>query len=45
MYKVLTLLTLRPLFKPMASTEYDASEVDVLLYQMIIFCGEDSLRR
>ena len=24
----------------MASTEYDASEIDVLLYQMISFCGE-----
>jgi hypothetical protein len=24
----------------MASTEHDASETDVLLYQMIIFCGE-----
>jgi hypothetical protein len=24
----------------MASAERDASEVDVLLYQMIIFCGE-----
>jgi serine/threonine-protein kinase SRPK3 len=37
---VFTLLTRQPLFKPMASTEHDASETDVLLYQMIIFCGE-----
>ena len=35
-----SLLTRRPLFKPMASTEHNASEVDVLLYQMISFCGE-----
>jgi hypothetical protein len=38
--KVFTLLTRRPLFKPMPSMEHDASEVDVLLYQMISFCEE-----
>ncbi|KAF8911091.1 kinase-like domain-containing protein [Gymnopilus junonius] len=46
---VFTLLTNRPLFKPMVSVEHDASELDVLLYQMILFCGEffqeDFLRR
>ena len=35
-----TLLTRGPLFQPMTSAEYDASEVDVLIYQMISFCGE-----
>jgi serine/threonine-protein kinase SRPK3 len=49
MCKVFTLLTRRPLFKPMVSAEHNASEVDVLLFQMIIFCGEffkeDFLRR
>ena len=29
-----------PVFKLMTSTEHDASEVDVLIYQMISFCGE-----
>ncbi|KAF8815397.1 hypothetical protein BYT27DRAFT_7333939 [Phlegmacium glaucopus] len=28
------------LFKPMAFMEDNASELDVLLYQMILFCGE-----
>ncbi|THH14237.1 hypothetical protein EW146_g6079 [Bondarzewia mesenterica] len=37
---VFTLLTGRPLFAPVAWAEKDASEVDVLLYQMILFCGE-----
>jgi len=37
---VFTLLTNKPLFKPMTSMEDDASEIDVLLYQMILFCGE-----
>jgi serine/threonine-protein kinase SRPK3 len=40
MCKVFTLLTNRPLFKSMQSPENDASEVDILLYQMITFCGE-----
>ena len=40
MCKVFTLLTRRPLFQPMESAEHNASEVDVLLYQMIMFCGE-----
>jgi serine/threonine protein kinase len=48
-HQVFTLLTHRPLFKPMKSPEDDASEEDVLLFQMIIFCGEffkpDLLRR
>ncbi|PPQ72735.1 hypothetical protein CVT26_003021 [Gymnopilus dilepis] len=46
---VFTLLTKVPLFEPMVAEEYNASEVDVLLYQMILFCGEffqpDLLRR
>ncbi|KAF8814548.1 kinase-like protein [Phlegmacium glaucopus] len=46
---VFSLLTNKPLFKPMASMEDNASELDVLLYQMILFCGEffeeDFLRR
>ncbi|KDR68899.1 hypothetical protein GALMADRAFT_128924 [Galerina marginata CBS 339.88] len=37
---VFTVLTNVPLFKPMAVVEQDASEIDVLLYQMILFCGE-----
>ena len=49
MCKAFTLLTRRPLFEPMALPERNASEVDVLLYQMISFCGEffkeDFLRR
>ena len=39
-YKVFKLLTRQPLFFPMESKEHDASRVDVLLYQMILFCGE-----
>ncbi|KAF8886015.1 kinase-like domain-containing protein [Infundibulicybe gibba] len=30
----------RPLFKPMVSSKFDMTEVDVLLYQMVLFCGE-----
>ncbi|KIM38883.1 hypothetical protein M413DRAFT_238944 [Hebeloma cylindrosporum] len=37
---IFTLLTNRTLFKPMKLPEQDASEVDVLLYQMISFTGE-----
>ncbi|KAF8335635.1 kinase-like protein [Amanita rubescens] len=37
---VFTLLTRQALFDPVASAEHDASEIDVLLYQMILFCGE-----
>ncbi|KAF8803175.1 kinase-like protein [Phlegmacium glaucopus] len=37
---VFSLLTNKPLFKPMASMEDNSSELDVLLYQMILFCGE-----
>ncbi|KIM38887.1 hypothetical protein M413DRAFT_75515, partial [Hebeloma cylindrosporum] len=37
---VFTLLTDRALFLPMPLPEHDAPEIDVLLYQMICFCGE-----
>ena len=38
--KMFTLLTNGLLFNPMASVEHNASETEVLLYQMISFCGE-----
>ncbi|PPQ71738.1 LOW QUALITY PROTEIN: hypothetical protein CVT25_004791, partial [Psilocybe cyanescens] len=40
MSKIFTLLTNRPLFKPMVSEIDNASEIDVLILQMILFCGE-----
>jgi serine/threonine-protein kinase SRPK3 len=38
---VFTLLTRGRLFEPMESKENNASEVDVLLYQMVTICGEN----
>ena len=38
--RCLRYLPIVPLFKPMASIEDNVSEVDVLLYQTILFCGE-----
>ncbi|KAF9480886.1 kinase-like protein [Pholiota conissans] len=46
---IYTLLTKKAIFYPMVSEEHNASETDVLLFQMILFCGEffheDMLRR
>jgi serine/threonine-protein kinase SRPK3 len=40
MRQVFTVLSRVALFQPIEWAENNASEVDVLLYQMICFCGE-----